>query len=298
MEITGVSPPRKGSCRVQHVELRLEDRRSGLCRRFRLRRGGRCRGPACREREGDRSGGGTGLRRAAGTQPNSAAEPGNINEAEASLSRRYRQFERILLQMAEYLRKTEPERADLLIRAIGKSKEDRVGLQMDQILELLKSDQLGDAIGRQEHLVSNLKGLLELLQSEDRRHQLEEEKKWIESLHKEVGKLSTREKELRRATEGGGKLGPLCERQGKIGRDAKSLVEKIDKQDAARNASNKKNLSDKSGKSPDGRDTKESSGQAESRRPFQAQGEWREIARQTEIGRQIGRPVPQERIRR
>jgi hypothetical protein len=194
----------------------------------------------------------------AGKQPNGTAEPGNINEAEASLSRRYRQFERILLQMAEYLRKTEPERADLLIRAIGKSKEDRVGLQMEQILELLKNDQLGDAIGHQEHLVANLRGLLELLQSEDRRHQLDEEKKWIESLHKEVGKLSIREKELRRLTEGGGKLGPLSERQEKIGRDAKSLVEKIDKQDAARNASNGKNSSNKSGKSPDSRDPKES----------------------------------------
>ena len=63
---------------------------------------------------------------------------GALNEAEASLSRRYRQFERTLLQMAEYLRKTEPERADLLIRAIGKSKEDRVGLQMDQIMDLLE----------------------------------------------------------------------------------------------------------------------------------------------------------------
>jgi hypothetical protein len=196
-----------------------------------------------------------------GTQPTSTVQPGNINEAEASLSRRYRQFERILLQMAEYLRKTEPERADLLIRAIGKSKEDRVGLQMDQILELLKNDQLGDAIGQQEHLVANLKGLLELLQSEDRRHQLDEEKKWIELLHKEVGKLSVREKELRRLTEGGGKLGPLSERQSKIGRDAKSLVEKIDKQDATRNASNGKNSSNQSGKPPDSREPKESSDQ-------------------------------------
>ncbi len=106
-----------------------------------------------------------------------AADQGGLNEAEASLSRRYKQFERTLLQMAEYLRKTEPERADLLIRAIGKSKEDRVSLQMDQIMDLLKNEQLGDAIGREEHLVSNLRGLLELLQSEDRRHQLEEQKK-------------------------------------------------------------------------------------------------------------------------
>jgi hypothetical protein len=180
-----------------------------------------------------------------------AAETGTLNESEASLSRRYRQFERTLLQMAEYLRKTEPERADLLIRAISKSKEDRVGLQLDQIMDLLKSDQLGDAIGRQEHLVSNLKGLLELLQSEDRRHQLEEEKKWLESVHQKIGQLSVREKELRKATEGGSKLGPLSERQEKIGRDTKSLLEKIEKQDGAKNASNKKTRSDKSGQSPD-----------------------------------------------
>ena len=107
---------------------------------------------------------------------------GPAQRIEASLNRRYKQFEQTLLQMAEYLRKTEPERADLLVRAIGKSKEDRIGLQMEQIMDLLKNEQLGDAIGSEQHLVANLKGLLELLQSEDRRHQLEEEKKWLESV--------------------------------------------------------------------------------------------------------------------
>ena len=189
--------------------------------------------------------------------PAGKAEPGVLNEAEAGLSRRYKQFERTLLQMAEYLRKTEPERADLLIRAIGKSKEDRVALQMDQIMDLLKSEQLGDAIGREEHLVSNLKGLLELLQSEDRRHQLEEEKKWLESVNQEIGKLSIREKELRLATEKGGKLGKLAERQSKIGGDTKSLLEKIHKQDATRNAANRKTGSDKSDKSQADKDGKE-----------------------------------------
>jgi hypothetical protein len=184
-----------------------------------------------------------------GSGGTSSAEQGGLNEAEASLSRRYKQFERTLLQMAEYLRKTEPERADLLIRAIGKSKEDRVALQMDQIMDLLKNEQLGDAIGREEHLVSNLKSLLELLQSEDRRHQLEEEKKYLESVNQEIGKLSIREKELRRSTEKGSQMGRLAERQSKIGNDTKSLLEKIDKQDATRNATNPKNNSGKSDKS-------------------------------------------------
>src|SRR5579872_7252315 len=88
------------------------------------------------------------------------ADQGGLNEAEASLSRRYKQFERTLLQMAEYLRKTEPERADLLIRAIGRSKETRISQQMDAITQLLKKEQFGDAIGDQQHLVADLKGLL------------------------------------------------------------------------------------------------------------------------------------------
>jgi hypothetical protein len=187
-------------------------------------------------------------------------DEGGLNEAEASLGRRYKQFERTLLQMAEYLRKTEPERADLLIRAIGKSKEDRVAIQMDQIMELLKSEQLGDAIGREEHLVSNLKSLLELLQSEDRRHQLEEEKKYLESVNQDITKLSIREKELKRATERGGQLGRLADRQSNIGKDTKSLLQKIEKQDAARKGANSKDGSNSSDKSQADKNGKEGSG--------------------------------------
>jgi hypothetical protein len=171
---------------------------------------------------------------AEGSAPSEPA-PGGLDENQASLERRYQQFERTLLQMAEYLRKTEPERADLLIRAIGKSKENRISQQMEAIAQLLKKEQFGDAIGDQEHLVGDLKGLLELLQSEDRRHQLEKEKEYFELLHKEVIKLVAREKDLRRATERGGNLNRLAERQQGIGKDAQSLLDKIDKEDASRN---------------------------------------------------------------
>ncbi len=165
----------------------------------------------------------------------SETPPGALNESQASLERRYQQFERTLLQMAEYLRKTEPERADLLIRAIGRSKENRISQQMEAIAQLLKKEQFGDAIGDQQHLVGDLKGLLELLQSEDRRHQLEQEKQYYESLQKEVIKLTARERDLRQATERGGKLDSLGQRQGGIGKDAQSLLDKIEKEDASRN---------------------------------------------------------------
>ncbi|HEV8069511.1 MAG TPA: hypothetical protein VGP76_17355 [Planctomycetaceae bacterium] len=174
-----------------------------------------------------------------------AAPGGGLDETEASLERRYQQFERTLLQMAEYLRKTEPERADLLIRAIGRSKENRISQQMEAITQLLKKEQFGDAIGDQQHLVGDLKGLLELLQSEDRRHQLEKEKEYFELLHKEVSKLAAREKDLRRATERGGNLNRLAERQQGIGKDAQSLLDKINKEDASRNGPDGKPKADR-----------------------------------------------------
>src|ERR1700733_8489844 len=179
-----------------------------------------------------------------GAAPDQTAQ-GALDESQASLERRYQQFERTLLQMAEYLRKTEPERADLLIRAIGRSKENRISQQMEAIAQLLKKEQFGDAIGDQQHLVGDLKGLLELLQSEDRRHQLEKEKEYFELLHKEVSKLAAREKDLRRATERGGNLNRLAERQQGIGKDAQSLLDKINKEDASRNGPDGKPKADR-----------------------------------------------------
>jgi hypothetical protein len=138
---------------------------------------------------------------------------------------------------------------------------------MDQIMDLLKNEQLGDAIGREEHLVSSLRGLLELLQSEDRRHQLEEQKKYLESVNQEILKLSIREKELRRTTEKGGQLGPLAERQSKIGNDTKSLLERIEKQDATKDSNNPKRDSNKSEKSQAGEPGKEGSEKEDADKP-------------------------------
>src|SRR5262249_58221324 len=83
-------------------------------------------------------------------------------------NRRYKRFEDTLYKIAEALRKTDPDRADLLIRAIGKSKEDRISQQMNELVQLLKENkQLGDAIDRQSDVVTQLQALLDLLLSED-----------------------------------------------------------------------------------------------------------------------------------
>ena len=185
------------------------------------------------------------------TPPATAAEkPGTEAETEAAgdealllvqdrIAARFRRFEKTLLDMAEYMRKADPERADLLIRAIGKSKEDRINQQMLRIVELLEKDQLGDAVERQGGLVAQLQSLLTLLQSEDRRSEIEKEKARIQDLIKALNRLIGKEKDVRAATERGENPDGIAGKQENVKKETGDLVKKIDGQDAERNRDKK-----------------------------------------------------------
>src|SRR5690606_31660215 len=110
------------------------------------------------------------------------------------------QFERTLLTMAEYMRKTDPEKADLLVRALRRSSEDRVSDQMQSIVKLLESKQLGDAHTRQQELITQMRSLLQLLQSQHRLDELKAEQERIKDLIKDVRQLINREKDVRAET--------------------------------------------------------------------------------------------------
>ena len=100
------------------------------------------------------------------------AQGTNLAATQEAIEMRYRRFEGSLQQLSEYLRKTDPGRAELLVRAIGKSKEGRIPEQLQHLTNLLKKDQLGDAVERQEMIVAELQSLLELLMSEARKDEL------------------------------------------------------------------------------------------------------------------------------
>ncbi len=184
-------------------------------------------------------------------------ESGQLDSRQENVSRRFKQFEKTLLQMAEYLRKTEPERADLLLRARRKSQEDRVAQQMEQIISLLRSERLGDAVERQSELVTHLRAMLELLQSEDRRSEIEKEKARINDLLKNLNQITARQKDVRAQTERGAEPGPLADKQLDISGDAKKLAEKIERQDAERNGEPAKGADQpgKPGEKPNGKDS-------------------------------------------
>src|SRR5262245_131508 len=169
--------------------------------------------------------------------PPGASREESLATVQDVINRRFKRFEDTLYKIAEALRKTDPDRADLLIRAIGKSKEDRISQQMIELVQLLKENkQLGDAIERQGDVVTQLHALLDLLLSEDRQKELKEEQARIKKYIDEVNKIIAREKANRADNERGAPTDEVAGQQKKIADQTEGLGKQMAKDDAAKQA--------------------------------------------------------------
>ncbi len=157
-----------------------------------------------------------------------------LETKQEALSSRYSRFEKLLLQMAEYLGRTDPDRAELLMRALSRSREERISTRMNGIVELLRDEAFDDALEGQEQLVGQLRVLLELLQSEDRRSELEEETARIKKMLKDVNKLIGDQKIARATTARAGKPSDAMKSQQRVADNVKKVI------DAAKAADDKK----------------------------------------------------------
>jgi len=156
---------------------------------------------------------------------------------------RFDRFEKELVQMAEQLRKADPERAELLFRTHSKSQQERVIGQMRIIQELLtgKTPQFGDSIQRQEELVASLVALLDLLQSENRISEIEAERARVKEILKNVNKLIGKEKDVRADTERGADPNKSAKDQEGVAKDAGKLIDDVTQQDAKKQAERESN---------------------------------------------------------
>lgn len=173
---------------------------------------------------------------------------------------RFDRFEKELVQMAEQLRKADPERAELLFRTHSKSQQERVIGQMRMIHELLadKNPQFGDSIQRQEGLVASLVTLLDLLQSENRISEIEAERARVKAILKNVNKMIGKEKDVRANTERGSDPNKSAKDQEGVAKDAGELIDEIKQQDAKKQAERESNKpkSENDSKKPEGENTK------------------------------------------
>ena len=126
--------------------------------------------------------------------------PEALRDDQLAISGRYARFERMLSQMADILGRQDPERADLLRRAIGKGREDRISEDIERIVGLLEKHELGGASEQQAEVIQSLQILLKLLQSEDRRSSVERERERLNGLLKDVRTVIAEQRSARAAT--------------------------------------------------------------------------------------------------
>ena len=168
----------------------------------------------------------------ASTADESAPLP--LSTRQEAVSLRYRRFESTLLQLTEYLRKTDPDRAELLVRTLGRSKENRVPDQFEELVKLLESGQFGDAIESQETLATQLQELLSLLQSEDRQSELEKEQQRIQAIIRDVDRLISKQTDARAMSQRGASPEKAADSQQKVADQTQGVVDKILQQDAGK----------------------------------------------------------------
>lgn len=171
-----------------------------------------------------------------------ADEKEPLSATQDLLARRYKRFVETLRKIAENIKKTDPERAELLNRAIGKSNKEGVSRRMDEIVRLLGSNggatkpKFGEAVDEQAEVVVNLNEILTLLMSEDESIKNKAEQARIEGYLKKLNEIINKQKDTRAATERKENPDDLARRQAKIREQAGDLNKQIEKDDEAKRA--------------------------------------------------------------
>ena len=114
---------------------------------------------------------------------------------------RYSRFERLLSQMADMLGREDPERAELLRRAISEGREQAISSELESISKSLGEGELGLAQEKQSRVAKSMQQIIVLLQSEDRRSEVEKERERLNELLKDIRNLTARQKAARAAAQ-------------------------------------------------------------------------------------------------
>ncbi|MCR9198714.1 MAG: hypothetical protein NXI04_08730 [Planctomycetaceae bacterium] len=161
-------------------------------------------------------------------QPPSGARLRNEQE---SISGRYARFERVLTQMADILGYEDPERAELLRRAISESREKGIALTLEQIAKDLGRSEFGNAIDKQKSVTTDLRELLKLLQSEDRMSAVERERQRIADLLNDVNNLKARQRAVRARTQNSAAPSSAAPGQQQAQEDAEDILGEMNEHD-------------------------------------------------------------------
>jgi len=153
--------------------------------------------------------------------------PEKLVAEQEAVAKRFDQLEKSLLEMAELSLVVDPERADVLRKAISQSKDRLILARLEETIRLLQKEQLADASDAQASVDRELRALVELLLSSDRAKRLESEKARIREYLKRLGVILNQQKDLQARTPGPGDPKQLAEEQGRLAGKTDDLSQEI-----------------------------------------------------------------------
>lgn len=190
----------------------------------------------------------------AATEPAVRQEPQiDLHNVQKQIFRDYERFEKSLFDVAEQMRRKDPEQAEVLYRARSKSQEENLLAEMEVIAEMLrvshleeekKSAQYGPAVDRQTELLTRMESLLKLLKSLDERQKNADLRKRFEEYLKQTNRAIAEQKDVRAETLRGRDSKKLTEAQQKVADKARELAEQIDQHDAENQQAENSNSSE------------------------------------------------------
>lgn len=167
-----------------------------------------------------------------------------LNDDQEALRMRFTRFEETLAKMGRYLQKTEPARAELIFRALSRSKAERVGERMTLTSRLLSKEgeapRYADAISEQEAIVAELGEILKILRSEDILDENQREQERLKELARQIAVLIDQEKIHQARTERGESAERVADAQKQTSERTGKLIDDIQSHDAQKQAEGEK----------------------------------------------------------
>jgi hypothetical protein len=162
-----------------------------------------------------------------------------LSQGQQRVSDQFRHLEEVMLRMSELSVSTDPNRAALLKKAVGQSKDQLIVPRLNRLVELLKKDQLAPALENQADLDRDLQTLLQLLLTENREKRLGQERTRIREYLKRLGRLIQQEKDIQGRTAGGDDTPRLSSEQGQLAEKTGDLSKDVKKNEEGQNANEK-----------------------------------------------------------
>ena len=151
---------------------------------------------------------------------------------QAKVADQYERFKKNITDLADFLRQTDPERAEVLEKAVAQMNQGDAIERFKKIVDLLGQDAIliadvDDVLLSQESLETELQALLTLLLTENRQSQNQSEKQRIARYLKEINRMIRMQKGIHAETDRISRPEDLAPQQTKLGKQCETLLKKM-----------------------------------------------------------------------